>query len=149
MIFNYFSIPETTSLPPFNSTGMTAVALWEACNLGFISQRASISRPFFCSQSIRFIIRQGSKIYGIIVNYPYNEEPTKPLAHIATLMENAEITCDARFGYNKAADVTGVNVYLHNYSWPDEQNHDLLPVRLHKGIHIHDYRCFKKCFMLR
>jgi len=65
MIFDYSSIPEKTSLPPVGSTDPTDTPLWRArtgtgINIGL--QPSSISKPFYCSHSIRFSIRERSTI---------------------------------------------------------------------------------------
>jgi hypothetical protein len=139
MIFDYLDIPETTSLPPWGFIDVTATPLWEARILHNIWD-SEMSGPFFYSQSIRFTINGGKKLFGVIISYPYNEDPAKPLAQLLMLLEKDK-KINSNFGYNKAVHVTGqADIYLLNYSWPDEQHQDLSAVWLYKGGD-HPRRC--------
>jgi len=135
MIFDYFSIPETTSLPPVDFTDATVVPLWrDDLDVELGPQPSSISRPFFCSHSIRFSLRGKDDIYGVIIDYPYNEGPTKPLAQVVKLRERLDVSMKPHecYGYNKAAILCGgFGTYLFHYPWPDEQNDGQWPVSLH------------------
>ena len=74
----------------------------------------------------------------MIINYPYNEGRTEPLAQIEhNLMEKADISYDASvsFGYNKAHVTSLDGAYLLTYWWPDEQNH--IPLLVHTGLCSH------------
>ena len=136
MIFDYLNIPETTSSPPFDFTDVTAMPLWKESSLGLNLglHEASVSRPFLCSLSIRFSIIGAGHIHGVIIDYPYNEGPTEPLARVVKLVEKVGIpNYYQRYGYNKAAILTGrIDTYLLSYLWPDEQDHDRSPVSSHK-----------------
>lgn len=143
MIFDYTSIPETTSFPPVDFTDATVMPLWRVRGLGldFGLQSASISRPFFCLHSIRFSLRGRNSVHGVIIDYPYNEGPTEPLGQVVKLMEKLGVyrkpyEC---YGYNKGTILAGrVGTYLFNYRWPDEQS-DALPVSLHTEGTFRDY----------
>ena len=92
---------------------------------------------FFCSRSIRFSIRGKDDIYGVIIDYPYNEGPTEPLGQVVKLLEKltGNMKPHEYYGYNKATILAGrVGTYLFNYPWPDEQNDDSLPVSLCTGV---------------
>ena len=136
MIFDYFSIPETTSLPPDDFTDATAMPLWRVRGLGIDLglRSSSISKPFLCSRSIRFSIRGRDTVHGLIIDYPYNEVPTEPLGHVVKLVEKLNVDMKPReyYGYNKATILGGrIGTYLFNYPWSDVQNGDPLPVSLH------------------
>jgi len=135
MLFDYLNIPETTSLPAFDFTTTTAVPLWTASNFRTEERQSSVSRPFFCSHSIRFSIRGGHDIHGIIIDYPYNDDPTEPLGEVVKLMETNDILMISREsqGYTKATIFSSLgDTYFANFSWPDEGNDDLSPLLLHK-----------------
>ena len=142
MIFDYSRIPEKTLLPPVGPTVADPIVtpLWRARSTGGINighQPSSISKPFFCSHSIRFSIREKSTVYGVIIDYPYNEGPIEPLGRVVKFAEKRgiphqphELEC---YGYNKAAILSNrLGTYLFNYTWPDEQNDDPLPVSLYR-----------------
>jgi hypothetical protein len=138
MIFDYISVPETTSLPPVDFLGIigrTVMPLWRERGLVIDSSLgpSSISRPFFCSHSIRFSIRGGDDIYGVTIDYPYNEGPTEPLVQVVKLLEKLHLFTPPPeyYGYNKAIILAGRVGNCFNYSWPDEQNDDPLLVSLH------------------
>ncbi|KIM36619.1 hypothetical protein M413DRAFT_285763 [Hebeloma cylindrosporum] len=135
MIFDYFSIPETHSLPPVDFTDATAMPLWRERGLGIdLGLRSpSISKPFVCSHSIRSSIRGRDTVHGVIIDYPYNEGPSEPLGRTVKLVEklNVRKKVHGYYGFNKAIILSGrVGTYLFNYSWPDEENDDLSPVLL-------------------
>ncbi|KIM36600.1 hypothetical protein M413DRAFT_285502 [Hebeloma cylindrosporum] len=137
MVFDYIDIPETTSLPPVDFTDATAMPLWRVRGLGIHLglQSSSISKPFFCSHSIRFSIRGRDTVHGVIIDYPYNEGPTEPLGRIVTLIEklNIKMKLYEYYGYSKATVLCGrIGTYLFNYPWPDEQNDGPLPTPLHR-----------------
>ena len=92
MIFDYSSIPEKTSLPPVGFTDQTVTPLWRVCSMGinFGLQPSSISRPFFCSHSIRFSFHERSTVHGMFINYPYNEGPIEPLARVVKFTDARE-----------------------------------------------------------
>jgi hypothetical protein len=136
MIFDYISIPETTSLPPVDFTDATVMPLWRVRGLGldFGLRSSSISKPFFCLHSIRFSLRGRDRIHGVIIDYPYNEGPTEPLGQVVKLIEKLNVYMKPHecYGYNKATILAGpIGTYQFNYSWPDEQSDDALPVSLH------------------
>ncbi|KIM36611.1 hypothetical protein M413DRAFT_448970 [Hebeloma cylindrosporum] len=135
MIFDYLSVPETTSLPPFRFTDATVLPLWRGAydvNDQLGPTPASISKPFFCSHSIRFSIRGAGTIYGVIIDYPYNEGPAEPLGQIMKLMENlvAANPVYEYYAFNKGTILNGLTgTYLLSYPWPDAQGY--LPSTLH------------------
>jgi len=137
MIFDYSSILEKTSLLPVGSTDPTITPLWRASNTGTNPglQPSSISKPFFCSRSIRFSFRERSAVHGVIIDYPYNECPMEPLGRVVKFAEKLDIYTKPHecYGYNKAAILSNrLGAYSFNYTWPDEQNDDTtLSVSLH------------------
>ncbi|KIM36620.1 hypothetical protein M413DRAFT_285781 [Hebeloma cylindrosporum] len=92
---HYFSIPETTSLPPVDFTDATAMPLWRERGLGIDLglRSSSISKPFVCSDSIRFSIRGRDTVHGVIIGYPYNEGPSEPLGRTVKLVETLNWPC--------------------------------------------------------
>ncbi|KIM36610.1 hypothetical protein M413DRAFT_448969 [Hebeloma cylindrosporum] len=139
MVFDYLTVPETSSLPPFDFTDETIIPIWEERDLAYITglRESSISSPFFCSHSIRFSIAKGKNMYGVIINYPYNEDPTEPLAEVVKLLGTVDFSHSyERYGYNKAAFCFGVTTCLLAYSWPDEQNPEPIAVPLEKEVNL-------------
>jgi len=134
MIFDYSDIPETTSLPPLDFTDATVMPLWRVRDLGldFDLRPSSVSKPFFCSCSIRFSIRGKDKVHGIIIDYPYNEGPTDPLGQVVTLMEKFTISLSSHecYRYNKST-ILSRRVERYLFSWPDEQDNDSSPLSLY------------------
>jgi len=134
MIIDYLSITETNSLPPPNFTDVTAMPLWEETSLGITLgfRDASVSKPFFCSHSIRFTCfgranfkRVIKDLHGVIISYPYNEGPTEELVHVSKLMKKIDMAgCSAHLGYNRTFVTGPTSTDTFNYSWPDEQNQD-------------------------
>ncbi|KIM36605.1 hypothetical protein M413DRAFT_285578 [Hebeloma cylindrosporum] len=136
MINDYLNIPETTSLPPLRFTDATVLPLWNVLDERLHPRSGSISRPFFCSHSIRFSIRGGDTIHGVIIEYPYNEDPVEPLAQVVKLMEKADKhPMHECYGYSKGTIVKPYGTYLFSYPWPDAQD-DLPPLLLHTEASI-------------
>ncbi|KIM36604.1 hypothetical protein M413DRAFT_285538 [Hebeloma cylindrosporum] len=135
MILDHLSVQETTSLPPTDFTDATTTPLWRVRGLGINSglRSSSISKPFFCSDSIRFSIRGRETLHGVIIHYPYKEGPSVPLGQVVKLVEklNVHKKVHEYYGFNKAIILSGrVGTYLFNYPWPDEGNDDPSPVSL-------------------
>ena len=121
-------------MPFFDHSGVTATPLWEKRGLSVPS--CGVSRPFFCSSSIRLSFRGHGYLYGVIIGYPYDEPLAEESVRVVKVMDFPPIPeyhAKSNYAYNRAAIVDNHhNTYLISYSWPDEENQDPAPMRLHK-----------------
>jgi hypothetical protein len=110
---------------------------WGNSTHGFREDR--VSRPFYCSDSIRFTFRAKKDIYGLIISGPYDLLPTEDVVEIQKLMPFPDLEIlplsdrSSIFGYNIAFSLnTCEKPYLISDSWPDDVNRNLPPLWLHK-----------------
>lgn len=75
-----------------------------------------------------------------MINYLYEDDPSTDLAQVMKLIEFPPIHMSGEnlspvYGYSKATILGGcVDTHLLNYSWPDEERHQVLPTRLHGSM---------------
>ena len=129
-------------MPVFDHSGIMATPLW--AKRGLHPPESGVSKPFFCSNSIRLSFHGHGYLYGVIIDYPYDEPFAEECVRVVKVMDFppiSEYRAKTNYAYNRATVVDHhYNTYLISYSWPDEENHAPEPTWLHKEDTLMTYR---------
>ena len=109
IIFDYESIKEGL-MPPFDHVEITAIPRYLGRAYYKMDMRdSSVLPPFFCSSSIRFSSGGCDHLCGVILNYPYENDPTVDLAQAVKSIKFLRIPWSEEhpiYGHHKAAIIT-------------------------------------------
>ncbi|KAF8804073.1 hypothetical protein BYT27DRAFT_7108150, partial [Phlegmacium glaucopus] len=125
ILYNLHSVKETTTVPTTSSAEVSVKPIWDTDieNL----EDASVSEPFICVNSIRFVLYIGHVIYGLRIDYrddTYNFLRMVTLTNQPCRLMPRYLSPTPAQGYHQAVTRDGDMVTLMLYTWPDEANYD-------------------------